>query len=177
MATTFLKRLDNISGAGTDPHTFLRKLGPIHASWHSHHNLGTSEIGFLLFHWELIQRFRKVGADTLLGGIQPFTLAELQNFSSVYNVNDAVAKNSVSDMENFSFDLEGWHNDAHMNIGMAIHRSLMHPRTHVLIPQFWRLHYFINDRFEEKLHNFQGGAGAVAGTVAALEAKPEAPSI
>src|SRR5438477_4205810 len=154
MATTFIQKLDSISAPGTTPKVFLKKLGPIHFSWHHQHNAGQAEIGFLLFHWELIQRFKKIGADAALGGITPFSLGDLTNFNSTYTVNVAVANQDIAAFQDFSDELELWHGDAHMNIGMAIHKNLMNPRTNVKIPAFWRLHYFINDRFEEKLKTF-----------------------
>src|SRR6266446_4958576 len=131
MAITFVEKLDGISTPGTTPKVFFKKLGPIHFSWHHQHNAGQVEIGFLLFHWELIQRFKKVGADAALGGITPFALAELANFNSAYNVNVAVGKQDTTALEDFSSELEAWHNDAHMNIGMAIHKNLMNAHTNV----------------------------------------------
>jgi hypothetical protein len=168
---TFIQQLDQISAPGTSPKTFLKKLGPIHANWHQHHNAGTADTGFLIFHWELILRFKKVGADAALGGITPFSLADLAKDNSDYNVKVAVGKQDTAAFEDFSSELEAWHNDAHMNIGMAIHKNLMNPRTNVKIPQFWRLHYFINDRFEEKLQTFSPGLNIPA-VVAGLEAGP-----
>ena len=136
MATTFIQKLDSISAPGTTPKVFLKKLGPIHFSWHHQHNAGQAEIGFLLFHWELIQRFKKIGADAALGGITPFSLGDLTNFNSTYTVNVAVANQDIAAFQDFSDELELWHGDAHMNIGMAIHKNLMNPRTNVKIPAF-----------------------------------------
>jgi hypothetical protein len=175
MASTFINKLENISTPGTAPKLFLKKLGPIHFEWHHQHNLGLADIGFLLFHWELIQRFKKVGADAALGGIAPFSKPELATFHSPYTVNVAVGKQDTAALEDFSSELESWHNDAHMNIGMAIHKDLMNPRTNVKIPEFWRLHYFINDRFEEKLTTFRSAASqTIPATVAAVEASSAA---
>lgn len=78
------------------------------------------------------------------------------------------AAGDTSSFEVFSGDLEAWHNDAHIEIGMAVHHNLMNPRTNVRRPEFWRLHYFINDRFVDELHNSAAGA-APATTVATLE--------
>lgn len=173
MATTFIQKLDQISAAGTTPKLFLKKLGPIHYSWHLAHNSGTADTGFLIFHWELIQRFKKVGADGYLGGITPFSNAELSGFNAAYSVNVPVAKQNIAELEDFSNELEQWHNDAHMNIGMAIHKNLMNAKTNVKIPQFWRLHYFINDRFEEKLHTFRSSASqTIPQVMVGLEAGP-----
>ena len=175
MASKYIAKLDALSAPGQNWRKFIQNLGPLHAQWHSEHNAGTADIGFLLFHWELVKRFKKVGADAALGGaggIQPFTLSELQNDNAAYSLTDTVARGDLAGFESFSFDLEGWHNDAHMNIGMAIHRNLMNPRTNVKIPQFWRLHYFINDRFEEQLRNYGAAGSAPADVVTGLEAGP-----
>jgi hypothetical protein len=173
MATAFIQKLDQISTPGTTPKIFLKKLGPIHGAWHIAHNSGQADTGFLIFHWELIQRFKKVGADAFLGGITPFSPAELTNFNAQYTVNVAVGQQNATELEDFSSELEAWHNDAHMNIGMAIHKNLMSPRTNVKIPAFWRLHYFINDRFDEKLNTFRGSnTQTIPAVIAALEAGP-----
>ncbi len=175
MASEFITKLDAIAGPGTPWKTFIRKLGPLHAQWHSKHNAGTADLGFLLFHWELIQRFRSVGADKGLGGsagIKPFSTQQLKKYKASYSVKVTVAQADLASIEEFSFELEGWHNDAHMNIGMAIHKNLMAPRTNVKIPQFWQLHYFINSRFEEKLKNFGAAASTASTVVSSLEAGP-----
>ena len=170
---SFIQQLDQISTPGTTPKAFLKKLGPIHADWHIEHNAGRADTGFLIFHWELVLRFKKVGADAALGGITPFSLAELATFHSAYHVNVPVGHQNIPALEDFSSELEAWHNDAHMNIGMAIHKNLMNPRTNVKIPEFWRLHYFINDRFEEKLQTFRASASQTLPTViAGLESGP-----
>lgn len=158
MATDFIKALDDlVTKSGGDWRKFIRRLGPLHARWHQEHNAGQATLGFLLFHWELIQRFRKVGADQGLGGlsgIHPYTEAQFANFGAPYNVNDTVNQGDVQSFEFFSGDLEAWHNDAHMQVGMATGHDLMNPRTNVRRPEFWRLHYFINDRFEEQLKKY-----------------------
>ena len=174
MATDFKKALDKlVKASGGDWRVFIRQLGPLHAQWHVEHNAGQATLGFLLFHWELIERFRAVGADQGLGGlngISPYTEPQLANFGAAYTVLDSVSTGDVGELENFSGDLEAWHNDAHMQIGMATGRNLMNPRTNVRLREFWRLHYFINDRFEEQLANYSNDS--VANTVANLEATP-----
>ena len=176
MATDFVAALDQlVAGSGGDWRVFIRRLGPLHAQWHQEHNGGVATLGFLLFHWELIERFKKAGADMGLGGlhgIQPFTEAQFASFGAPYNVAEVVTRGSVPSFEVFSGDLEAWHNDAHMQVGMATGHNLMNPRTNVRRPEFWRLHYFINDRFEEQLANY--AAGAAAAVVAQLVANPGA---
>ena len=176
MADPILQKLDAISQPGTSAVTFLKKLGPIHNNWHVAHNSGTSLTGFLLFHWELIQRFKKVGGPAHFGGVVPFTMAQLAADGADYNVNVAVRKDNVSSLEDFSSELEVWHNNAHMAIGMHFHINLMNPKTNVRLVQFWQLHFFINDRFEEALATFSPGT-AVPTVVAQLEAGPAAAAV
>ena len=96
MATDFKKALDKlVKASGGDWRVFIRQLGPLHAQWHAEHNAGQATLGFLLFHWELIQRFRAVGADQGLGGlngIQPYTEPQLANFGAAYTVLDPSAR-------------------------------------------------------------------------------------
>ena len=51
----------------------------------------------------------------------------------------SVTKGDVAEMEQFSGDLEAWHDGAHITIGMATGRNLMNPRTNVRLREFWRL--------------------------------------
>ena len=175
MADSIITRLDAIAQPGTAAIDFLRKLGPIHAAWHSVHNAGTAQTGFLLFHWELIQRFDRVGGPASFGGVTPFTTNELNAFHANYDVTVNAQPNSTASLETFSQDIELWHNNAHMAIGMAVHKNLMNPRTNVRLPEFWQLHFFINDRFEEQLNKYQAG-GKIPAVVAQLETTPAAPS-
>jgi len=162
MADPLIKALDKISKPGTPVATFLKKLGPIHTKWHTAHNSGTGKSGFLLFHWELIKRFKAVGGPAHFGGVTPFTTADFVSFSAPYDVNVTVTKKNLVRLEEFSSDVELWHNNAHMAVGMAFHKNLMNPKTNVRLVQFWKLHYFINDRFEEKLADFEPGASIPA---------------
>jgi hypothetical protein len=178
MATDFKAKLDQlVTDSAGDWKTFIRKLGPIHGQWHQEHNGGIATLGFLLFHWELVQRFKSVGADTGLGGlhgIQPYTEAQFSAFGQPYNVTETVPRGNVNAFEVFSGDVEAWHNDAHMAVGMAVHHNLMNPRTNVRRPEFWRLHYFINDRFDEQLRKFGGPGATPKSQVKALEKKSAA---
>jgi hypothetical protein len=162
MATNFIAALDKlVTDSGGDWRVFIRRLGPIHARWHAEHNAGQATLGFLIFHWELIKRFEKIGADQGLGGlsgIQAYSEAQLANFGAPYNVTDEVKANDIESFEFFSSDVEAWHNDAHMQVGMSTGHDLMNPRTNVRRPEFWRLHYFINERFEEQLAVYMAGA-------------------
>jgi hypothetical protein len=172
VATDFISALDQlVASSKGDWKTFIRKLGPVHAQWHTEHNAGVATLGFLLFHWELIVRFKKTGSDVGIGGLQgitPYSEAQLANYGAPYAVHEHAAAGDDASLETFSGDLEAWHNDAHMQIGMAVGHNLMNPRTNVRRPEFWRLHYFINDQFQTELANYAPGATAPA-TVQHLE--------
>jgi hypothetical protein len=176
MADPFLTELYAISRSGTSAQDFLRRLGSLHARWHVAHNGGTAGTGFLVFHWELMSRFTTVGGPAFFGGVTAFSLQDLTRDHAQYNVADIVSTSDVMSLEHFSGDLEAWHNDAHMNIGMAIHKNLMNPRTNVRIAEFWRLHTFINDRFNEQLAKYTPGT-SLPDAVRHLEGLPTAPLI
>jgi hypothetical protein len=173
MATDFIKKLDKlVADSGGDWKVFIRKLGPVHAQWHVEHNQGVATLGFLIFHWELIQRFKKSGADVGLGGlhgIHAYTEAQFSSFGQPYNVTETVSHGDVNAFEIFSGDVEAWHNDAHMAVGMATHHDLMNPRTNVRRPEFWRLHYFINHKFDEQLKHFSSSGATPADAIKQLE--------
>ncbi len=61
---------------------------------------------------------------------------------------------SLQELIAYSTAIEGWHNEAHMVVGMANGIDLMNPRTNVFLPQFWNLHFFINARLEEHLTSY-----------------------
>src|SRR5258708_14698380 len=129
MADPFITQLDQISTPGTTAKTFLKKLGPIHNNWHVAHNSGVAQTGFLLFHWELIKRFKAVDGPSYFGGVTPFTTAQLDSFQAHDDVNVPIAAGSMTDLEEFSSQLEDWHNNAHMAIGMFFHKNLMNPKS------------------------------------------------
>ena len=138
MAADFVKQLDDlVTASNGDWRKFIRTLGPVHAAWHTEHNAGTATLGFLLFHWELVARFKTVGADHGLGGlggIVSYTEAQLANYNASYTVTEHSSAGDISSFEVFSGDLEAWHNDAHMEIGMAVHQW----SRDLVIPRQWR---------------------------------------
>ncbi len=145
---------------------FLGPLGPVHEAWHS---TPTSQrkLGFLLFHWHVVQQLKTVGGPASLGGITPFTRAQFRQFGWRYNVTASVRRGRIDELETFSQDVENWHNRAHMAIGMAFGVDLMNPRTNITLKQFWQLHFFINNEFEKKLKTFRRTAGQNAVAVVA----------
>lgn len=154
-----------------DPMVFLQDLGPLHNRWH-----GTSlrnNIGFLLFHWHVVSAFRKCHADQVWpGGVQPFTLADWDQFGWSYNVSANVTAGDFDSLAAFSSAIESWHNEAHMAVQMATGEDLMDPATNIFLRNFWRLHYFIDARFLEALDTFDG-SGSVKAQISRLEKKYE----
>ena len=112
-----------------------------------------------------------MGGEAHFGGVTAFTAADFASYHAPYTVNVAVPSGGLAQLEDFSAEVEQWHNDAHMAVGMAFHKNLMNPKSNVKLILFWRLHYFINDRLEEQLAHFAHGPGSAA-TVTVLEAGP-----
>ena len=154
-----------------DPLVFLQDLGPLHSRWH-----GTSlrnNLGFLLFHWHVVMAFKKCHADRIWpSGVQPFSLAEWNQFGWPYNLTFNVNSGDFDSLAAFSSDIEGWHNEAHMAVEMATGEDMMDPATNIFLRNFWRLHYFIDARFVEALDKFDG-TGTVKQQVSRLERRHE----
>jgi len=133
---------------------FLNALGPIHEAWHMT-PMSQRKLGFLLFHWHVVQHFGTVGGPAAFGGVTPFAPSDFRRFGWPYNVAVTVGRGQINALETFSQDVENWHNRAHMAIGMAFGVDLMNPRTNIKLVQFWQLHFFINSAFEKKLRTFR----------------------
>ena len=66
-------------------------------------------------------------------------------------------------LADYSLALERWHNvEGHMVVGQVTGRGedMMNPLVNIFFPEFWRLHYFINERFEEQLASYAQTAHA-----------------
>lgn len=155
-----------------NPSLYLQKLGPLHVRWHTTSLRDT--LGFLLFHWHVVGEFRRCRADKIWqGGVKPFSLAEWKGFKWPYNVSLKVKAGDYDSLANFSRALENWHNNAHMAVMNATGEDLMNPATNVLLRNFWRLHYFIDDRFLQALAAFDP-SGTPKQKVARIETKHHA---
>src|SRR5215217_7315326 len=140
------------------PNAYLRQLAPLHNRWHGF-SRGARPIGFLLFHWHLIQHFKGAGLERAAGT----TAYEVADFSPGGDfadsdwpawMGDAHQASDLQGLANYSLAIERWHNvEGHMVVGMVTGRGedMMNPLVNIFFPEFWRLHYFINDRFEEQL--------------------------
>ena len=152
-----------------DPMHFLRRFAPLHNRWHA--SSLRNNLGFLLFHSHVKTALEKCHADQLWpGGVQPFTLANWTQFNWPYDLNATVGAGDFDSLASFSSLLEGWHNEAHMAVETSTGEDMMNPLTNIFLRNFWRLHYFIQDRFLEALNAFDG-KGTAAKQIGRLEKK------
>ena len=139
--------------------------------------IGTGErsnargLGFLSFHWFVIETFKRANCPSLWsGGIRSFRLVDFTNFGWSYNVTARARANDINSLASFSLAIESWHNDAHMAVGQAfgIADEMMNPRVNIYYREFWRLHYFINDKFLAELRRYDS-SGTVSQKINRLE--------
>jgi hypothetical protein len=172
MAHTFtitaLNRIGAEARRRRDPMYFIREFGPMHLRWHML-AFPARPLGFLLYHWHVIQNFKKArGPQLWPGGVRPFTTADFANFGWPYQVTTTATDGDIESLAAFSLDIERWHNDAHMAIGMATGTPMMDPEENIRYLPFWRLHYFIDARFLDQLDNYDG-RGSVARQIRRVE--------
>ena len=87
-----------------------------------------------------------------------------------YRVRVTVGKGDIDALESFSLAMERWHGAAHMAIGQAEGVDMMNPLTNIRLLQFWRLHFFINAKFEAKLRSYrQRSNQAIPSVIASIE--------
>ena len=142
-----------------NPLHFLQRFAPLHNRWHT--TSLQNNLGFLLFHWYTVMAFKKCHADQIWpGGVQPFTTTDWNQFNWPYNLSTNVAKSDINSLVDFSSRIESWHNEAHMAVETATGENMMNPLTNIYLRNFWRLHYFINDRFLEAINAFDGNGTA-----------------
>ena len=138
------KRRDNI---------FLNGLAEIHFDWHTTRRTH----GFMLFHADVVGRFKAVGGPGRFGGVTPFTRGELASFDAPYEVTTTASQADPASLRRFSREVETWHNNAHMAVEMALGVDMMNPKTNIYVEEFWKLHYFIQARFAAELRRFRPG--------------------
>ncbi len=153
-----------------NPMLFLNGLEAIHTNWHRR-RFDARGMGFLIFHWNVIERFRRCkGPTTWNGGVKSFRPADFTKFGASYTVTTHAREGDLESVAAFSLEAERWHNDAHMAIGMefGIENEMMDPAVNIYYREFWRLHYFINDRFVRELKKFDR-AGAPPAKIRGIE--------
>ena len=145
---TALAQIAQAARTDHDPMEFLDDLSPIHVGWHRT-TFAARRIGFLLFHHYVIASFKRArGPSIWANGVRPFSRADFAQFGHPYDVQSPVHQGDLDSLAACSLAIEGWHNEAHMAVGMAIGKSaqMMDPARNIDLREFWRLHYFIEAR-------------------------------
>ena len=149
-----LRTFEDQARQANNPPLFLQLLSPLHALWHDPSR--RRRVGFLLFHWHVIQHFTALSLDGVMH-VQADTVADFSTSgrfaegdwnASMGAVGDST---SLQELVDYSAAIEGWHNEAHMVIGDVTGLDMMNPRANVFFTEFWNLHFFINERFEEQM--------------------------
>jgi hypothetical protein len=174
MAHNFtLSALSQIGSAARSDHNpieFLDGLSPIHVGWHRT-TFHARRIGFLLFHHHVIVSFKRArGPSIWADSVRPFRQSDFTRFGHPYDVRSSIREGDLNSLAAFSLAIEGWHNEAHMAVGMAIGKSsqMMDPARNIYLREFWRLHYFIEARFLVALSRLDR-AGSTSAKIARLE--------
>jgi hypothetical protein len=164
-----LQQFEDQAKQQNNPQLYLQLLSPLHYQWHTR----SRRVGFLLFHWHVIEHFKAVGLEPLLH-VHADTVADFSPGGRFAEgdwqqmMGGVTDSQSLTDLERYSRAIEGWHNEAHMVIGEVTGLDMMDPRANVFFTEFWNLHYFINARFEEQLAAY---AAAVHPTLADAAAR------
>jgi hypothetical protein len=152
------------------PNEYLRQLAPLHNRWHGF-SRSARPIGFLLFHWHVIQHFKGSGLEAAVG-TTPYTVADFSGGGQFADAQWPAWMDQVPDasdlqgLADYSTAIERWHNvEGHMVVGMVTGRGedMMNPLVNIFFPEFWRLHYFIDARFAEQLRAYADAAHPDAG--------------
>lgn len=158
-----LDRFENEAGKQDNPQLYLQLLSPLHAQWHAIPTRAR-RIGFLLFHWHVIEHFKALGLEAIMN-VQADTVADFTPPGGKFSMADWAAimdgvgdSTTLTELEDYSQAIEGWHNEAHMAIGQVTGLDMMNPTVNVFFTEFWNLHYFINTRFEEQLRSYADSA-------------------
>lgn len=157
---TLLDRAADEARRQRNPQIFLIRLSEIHPRWH----MSLRQPGFLLFHWHLVRHVKALRIDRMLNAT-PYTL---NDFSQGGQFADADWNNdmgslqpsqTLEDLAEYSSQLENWHNLAHGVVADTTNTpEMMDFERNVFLGIFWRLHGFIDQRFEQELRSYARSA-------------------
>ncbi len=141
-----------------DPLGFLEALSPIHSDWH----VPPTTYGFLLFHHRVVRYFKAIVNPQVNPPVEAFTAAEFEEMGiNPYSGGpDNIA--SLNALQSLSADIEGWHNGAHAGIQVATGVPMMNAAENIFYRVFWKLHFFIDDRFKVGLEQYEAEVHAGA---------------
>jgi hypothetical protein len=151
-----LERFEKEARRARKPRLYLRLLSPLHYRWHTQR---VRRVGFLLFHWHVIEHFKALRLDREMK-IETDTEADFKPGGRFKGAHWAAMmkgvpdSTSLPDLVSYSRAIEGWHNEAHMVIGEVTGLDMMDAKANVFFPEFWGLHFFINNHFEVQLRSY-----------------------
>ncbi|MBA3749962.1 MAG: hypothetical protein H0X03_03555 [Nitrosopumilus sp.] len=164
-----LQRMADEAKRNGNPPLFLTRFSPVHVRWH-----GSSRIpGFLLFHWHAVEHVKDLGIDSMLG-VNPYVVNDFRPGGDFADADwdDYMGSfgpsSTLDELAEYSFQLENWHNNSHMVIGNATGTDLMNPATNIFLREFWNLHFFINQRFENEMKSYAEANHPTINTAAAI---------
>lgn len=145
-----------------NPNIFLQKLSGqngLHVIWHFRG--GRRSIGFLLFHWHLVEDFRALRLNQSMG-VRPLVKRQFEQGGKYYSedadwdahMNGVQPSKTLQDLFRYSKRIEDWHNFAHDSLMMVSGQPLHDASVNIFYPLFWDLHFFINNQFEKQLRSF-----------------------
>lgn len=143
-----------------NPTLFLDRFSEIHPRWH----MGRRQPGFLLFHWHAVSHVKALRINRILRAT-PYTTRDFSgngqfaaaNWNSF--IGSLQTSQSLDDLAEYSAQLENWHNVAHGVIADVTNTPAMNDFTlNVFLSIFWRLHGFINQRFEQEMKSYATNA-------------------
>ena len=128
---------------------FLEQFTPIHIWWHREHGRwnGAPLLGFLSFHHDVIKALKQSFTRSDWNFPPPWTT--MQPSYDTWRAGDGRPLNELSDPEEFSREIENWHNFVHMN---PIYPELPNPATNIWTWRFWGLHHRIDEAFQDFLN-------------------------
>ncbi len=68
---------------------------------------------------------------------------------------DPKTANSLEGLRAFSAEIESWHNGAHAAIQVATGVPMMNAAENIFYQAFWRLHLFIDNKFQAALQQYE----------------------
>ena len=131
---------------------FLEGLSDIHADWH-----GPNErtYGFLLFHHRVVGYFSRIVNRAINPPVAAFTAADFQAMNVQPFGGNLANVDTLGELAAASSAIESWHNNAHMQIGMATQSPMMDPRQNIFFRPFWQLHLYIDNLYGATLKQYR----------------------
>lgn len=131
----------------------------LHVNWHFRG--GRRSIGFLVFHWHLVEDFKALMLNQSMG-VRPLVKRDFKPSGKYYSadadwdahMDEVQPSKTLQDLIIYSQRIEDWHNFAHGSLMMVSGLPLHDASVNIFYALFWDLHFFINNLFEKELRSF-----------------------